>query len=434
MRELIAAGRLPAASAVDDAACERFPHDYFALLDDAGSVDALRDRFEARYVVAADTYGAIAGPDELDDAWYDYLAGRYGALLPRRGARERGARGPPGASIERLLAAPAPDDWRWLDRLARPRARARRHGAARRAGGRRRAEPARPPGARRARRATRRRSRSGRTRRCSAPAAARARRSKSSCSRRVSGPAVPSPIGAPSSAHERHHRLRGRGDEGLRRRRQRRRAAASAPRPATPSSRAQCRSSPRVTPASAPSDSGGVTSTPSTTANTLAASASATLPSGVSQSPVSAPAARAWARPTREAAVEVALTPAVGPSARPRPGQAHGGDAVRRARRCGRAARSAETMRVPPAVSTMRMRVSPPCAEPGDGVGHLGAQLRHRARDGERGRAGGEALEVPVERERHAAVGADRLVDAVAQQAGVEGGHGRLVRRRRAGR
>ena len=103
VRELIAAGRLPAASAVDDAGVERFPHDYFALLDDAGSVDALRDRFEARYVVAADTYGALAGPDELDDAWYDYLAGRYGALYldaePESAVRAR----PP----ERVDRAPA---------------------------------------------------------------------------------------------------------------------------------------------------------------------------------------------------------------------------------------------------------------------------------------------------------------------------------------
>ena len=118
VRELIAAGRLPAASAVDDAGVERFPQDYFALLDDAGSVDALRDRFEARYVVAADTYGAIAGPDELDDAWYDYLAGRFGAryLDAEPESAVRAAR--LSASIERLLAAPAPEDWRWLDRLA----------------------------------------------------------------------------------------------------------------------------------------------------------------------------------------------------------------------------------------------------------------------------------------------------------------------------
>ena len=118
VRELIAAGRLPAASAVDADGTERFPHDYFALLDDAGSVEALRDRFEARYVVAADTYGAVAGPDELDDAWYDYLAGRYGARYldtePESAVRAARLSG----SIERLLAAPAADVWRWLDRLA----------------------------------------------------------------------------------------------------------------------------------------------------------------------------------------------------------------------------------------------------------------------------------------------------------------------------
>ena len=198
VRELIAAGRLPAASAVDDAGVERFPHDYFALLDDAGSVDALRDRFEARYVVAADTYGAIAGPDELDDAWYDYLAGRFGALYldaePESAVRAR----PP----ERVDRAPARGAGARGLALARPArgagARAGGDGAARRAGRRRRARPVRPPRARRARGVP------GGVRGAAGvgaaqPAVARARRSKSSCSRRVNGPAVPSPIGAPSS-------------------------------------------------------------------------------------------------------------------------------------------------------------------------------------------------------------------------------------------
>ncbi len=117
VRALIAEGRLPAASARGSAGEELFPRAYFALLDEAGSLDALRARFEARYVVAADTYGAVAGPDELDDAWYDYLAGRYGAryLDPEPESAIRAAR--LASSIERLLAAPAPDDWRWRDRL-----------------------------------------------------------------------------------------------------------------------------------------------------------------------------------------------------------------------------------------------------------------------------------------------------------------------------
>jgi hypothetical protein len=77
----------------------------------------LRRRFEERYVVAADTYGAVAGPDELDDAWDDYLAGRYGArfLDPEPESAIRAAR--LAGSIERLLAEPAPGDWRWRDRL-----------------------------------------------------------------------------------------------------------------------------------------------------------------------------------------------------------------------------------------------------------------------------------------------------------------------------
>jgi hypothetical protein len=117
VRELIAAGRLPSASGHGPDGAGLFPRTYFDLLDEAGSVDALRSRFEARYVVAADTYGAVAGPDELDDAWYAFLAGEYGAryLDPEPESAIRAAR--LAASVERLLAAAAPDDWRWRDRL-----------------------------------------------------------------------------------------------------------------------------------------------------------------------------------------------------------------------------------------------------------------------------------------------------------------------------
>ena len=169
-----------------------------------------------------------------------------------------------------------------------------------------------------------------------------------------------------------------------------------------------------------------MTRTPSTTAKTLAARASATLPSGVSQRPVSAPAARAWARPTREAAVDVALTPAVGPSARrgqgrqtaAMPSRAVAAPVGQRIGRddAGAAGRQHDADAGLAAVAEAR-----------DGVGHLGGELLHGAGDGERGGAGGEALQVAVERERHAAVGADGLVDAVAEQARVEGGHGGLV-------
>ena len=69
-----------------------------------------------------------------------------------------------------------------------------------------------------------------------------------------------------------------------------------------------------------------------------------------------------------------------------------------------------------------------------DGSATSALSSSDRAVDVERGGAGGEALEVPVERERHAAVRPDGLVDAVPQEAGVEGGHGGLARLRRGGR
>ena len=117
VRRLIEAGQLPSASAVGPDGAGLFPRAYFALLDEAGSVEGVRTRFEARYVVAADTYGAVAGPDELDDAWDDYLAGIYGAryLDPEPESAIRATR--LAEAVERLLAEPAPGDWRWCDRL-----------------------------------------------------------------------------------------------------------------------------------------------------------------------------------------------------------------------------------------------------------------------------------------------------------------------------
>lgn len=80
--------------------------------------DALdRAEFEERYALAADATGAVAGPDELDEAWDEYRDGTWARILteptPENAVRANRLAG----SIAELLAAPAPEDARWVGRL-----------------------------------------------------------------------------------------------------------------------------------------------------------------------------------------------------------------------------------------------------------------------------------------------------------------------------
>ena len=117
VRAAVEAGEMARPTYVLADGSEWVPSDYLQLVDDAGSLADLRAHVEGRYVVAADTYGAVAGPDELDDAWYAFLDGVWHARLvegtPENAVREVRL----AAAIERLLDAPAPDDWRWANRL-----------------------------------------------------------------------------------------------------------------------------------------------------------------------------------------------------------------------------------------------------------------------------------------------------------------------------
>lgn len=114
---LIEQGRLPAASYELDRE-GWFPPSYFAVLDEAGSVDELRAHFEGRFAIASDETGALAGPDELDEAWDEYLSGAWGRILfdptPESAVQSNRLAG----SIAELLAKPAPDDPAWGRRLA----------------------------------------------------------------------------------------------------------------------------------------------------------------------------------------------------------------------------------------------------------------------------------------------------------------------------
>ena len=74
---LVAAGRLPAATYVLPSGEERFPPDYFALIDAAGACgDDLAAQFRARYLAAGGT------ATEADEDWGGYLTGEFRRLPP----------------------------------------------------------------------------------------------------------------------------------------------------------------------------------------------------------------------------------------------------------------------------------------------------------------------------------------------------------------
>ena len=121
---LIREGRLPAPTYVPPDGVPRFPPDYFALVDDAGSVDALPGRFRDRHLAVS---GSAA---EADEDWSGYLSGEYGICLWEVTPEAMVRKSRLIARIEELTARPAPDDQGWqadlraavtaLDALERP--------------------------------------------------------------------------------------------------------------------------------------------------------------------------------------------------------------------------------------------------------------------------------------------------------------------------
>ena len=111
VRALIESGRLPRPSYVLPDAREMVPQDYFALLDEAGSVDAMRPLFERRFVAAG------GAPGSVDEEWQHYLSGVYGVCLrdvtPENIVRKESL----VTEIEDLLANTQASDASWRARL-----------------------------------------------------------------------------------------------------------------------------------------------------------------------------------------------------------------------------------------------------------------------------------------------------------------------------
>src|SRR4051794_1055764 len=74
-RALVRDRRLPAPSYVLPDGDEMVPADYFALVDEAGGHDRLRQEFDRRHRDAGGTEG------ELEDDWKGYLDGLYAVCM-----------------------------------------------------------------------------------------------------------------------------------------------------------------------------------------------------------------------------------------------------------------------------------------------------------------------------------------------------------------
>ncbi|MGH3759405.1 DUF6058 family natural product biosynthesis protein [Actinophytocola sp.] len=113
IRALIAGGRLPKATYELPSGEARYPPDYFALVDEAGGVDALPARFRARYLAAA---GPPATAD-ADEDWAGYLSGQFGVCLRSVTPESMAGKNRLVRRIEQLVTAPHEDDPAWRSEL-----------------------------------------------------------------------------------------------------------------------------------------------------------------------------------------------------------------------------------------------------------------------------------------------------------------------------
>jgi hypothetical protein len=115
IRALISDGRLPHATYVLPSGEARFPPDYFALVDEAGGVDALPARFRARYLAAAAP--SPTADADADEDWGGYLSGQFGVCLRSVTPESMAAKNRLIRLIERLVAVPAEADPAWRSEL-----------------------------------------------------------------------------------------------------------------------------------------------------------------------------------------------------------------------------------------------------------------------------------------------------------------------------
>jgi hypothetical protein len=113
-RRDIAAGRLPQPAYRLDDGTDMVPADYFALVDEAGSVDALPGWFQARYAKAREQ---SAIDESAEEVWRDYLSGGYFICLRSATPEQIVRKADYIIEIDSLLADPSPASPPWQARL-----------------------------------------------------------------------------------------------------------------------------------------------------------------------------------------------------------------------------------------------------------------------------------------------------------------------------
>jgi hypothetical protein len=112
--DLIERERLPRPSYVLPDGTRLFPPDYFAVLDDAGSVDEMRRHFDLRHRAASSAIGLDIDPEK---DWQGYLTGDYGVCLREVTPEAMVEKSALVAEIDMVTAVPAVEDEQWRARL-----------------------------------------------------------------------------------------------------------------------------------------------------------------------------------------------------------------------------------------------------------------------------------------------------------------------------
>jgi hypothetical protein len=117
VRTLIAARRLPQPAYRLDDGTDMVPADYFALLDAAGSLEALPAWFIAEYLRAMAGLNCPCDEATAREEWEAYLDGGFFVCLREVTPHTIACKAACITSIDQLLENPAPHDQGWCDRL-----------------------------------------------------------------------------------------------------------------------------------------------------------------------------------------------------------------------------------------------------------------------------------------------------------------------------
>jgi len=117
LRAEITAGRLPQPAYRLDDGTDMVAADYLDPVNQAGSVDKLRDWFDRQYVGAAQRFDVAGDPATIEEQWQGYLTGGYSVCLRHAGPASIAEKDRRITDIERLLADPHPSDPSWQGHL-----------------------------------------------------------------------------------------------------------------------------------------------------------------------------------------------------------------------------------------------------------------------------------------------------------------------------